>query len=308
MSTTVRIALRTLAVAALASSLALTGCARSTTATPDAGHAITIGSQAGITSQVIAHLYGEALESHGYAVSYNYGIGSRSSFLRELQDGVVDVVPDYAGALLDEVASSATASSTDDVMAQLPEALRPLGLTVLTASEAQKSRAYLVTREFAASHALASIADLAPIASGITIGSSQDLGVGSHGRDALSFSYGVTGWLYREGDDDDSVMADLRSGTIQVADVSTLHLDTVADDLVELSDPKHIVVAQNVVPVVESSAATSELRRVLDAVSLELTTADLAAFASEDSALPDSIAHRWLATHGLVSTDDAHSD
>jgi osmoprotectant transport system substrate-binding protein len=98
------------------------------------------------------------------------------------------------------------------------------------------------------------------------------------------------------------VLADLRSGTIQVADVSTLHLDTIGDDLVELADPRHIVVAQNVVPLVEGSVATAEVRQVLDAVSAQLETNDLAAFAGEDDTLPDTIANRWLAKRGLLGS------
>jgi osmoprotectant transport system substrate-binding protein len=301
MSTTVRIAARTFGVAALAATLTLTGCARATTPSADAAPSITIGSQSGVTSQVIAHLYGEALEDHGYAVSYNYGIGSRSSFLQELQAGELDIVPDYAGALLDEVDSAASASSTDDVMAQLPAALKSRKLTVLSASTAQKSRAYLVERAFATDHDLHSIGDLAPIASALTIGSSDDLAVGSAGREALSFSYGVTGWLFRQDDDDDDVIADLRAGTIQVANVSTLHLDTVANDLVELSDPKHIVEAQNVVPLVRTSVATSELQRIVNAVSARLETSDLTTFANDDSALPDTVAKSWLTKRDLLN-------
>jgi len=301
MSTTVRTAFRTLAVVAIAATLTLTGCARTTATPADAAESITIGSQSGVTSQVIAHLYGEALASRGYSVSYNYGIGSRDSYLQELQDGELDVVPDYAGALLDEVDSAATASSTDDVMNQLPAALASRKLSVFTASSAQKSRAYLVERVFATDHELSSIADLATIASALTIGSSDDLGVGSAGRESLSFSYGVTGWLFRQEDTDADVLADLRAGTIQVADVSTLHLTTVAKDLVELSDPKHIVEAQNVVPVVRTSVASSELRRVLDDVSAQLTTNDLSAFANETKALPDTVAQLWLKKHGLIA-------
>jgi osmoprotectant transport system substrate-binding protein len=306
MSTTVRHSVRTLGVLPLASALVLvlmlvlTGCVRSVPAAA-VPESITIGSQSGFTSQVIAHLYGEALEAHGYAVSYNYGIGSRAAFLKKLEGGSLDIVPDYAGALLDDVASTATASSTDDVMDQLPDALAPLKLTVLDASSAQKSRAYLVNRDFAASHNLRSIADLAPIASALTIGSSENLGVGTPGRDALSFSYGVTGWLLRQGKDDDAVIADLRRGAIQVADVSTLHLDAVGNDLVELADPKHIVEAQNVVPLVRTAAATGAVREVLDAVSAKLVTSDLTAFAGKDSDLADTVAHRWLVSRTLLA-------
>lgn len=81
---------------------------------------ITIGSQGFAESDILAQLYGQALAAGGYTVDYAPGIGSRETFIPALQDGSIDLIPDYAGNLLYGADPDATATSTADVMAALP--------------------------------------------------------------------------------------------------------------------------------------------------------------------------------------------
>jgi osmoprotectant transport system substrate-binding protein len=264
------------------------------------GISLTIGSQTGFDNQVVAQVYGQALEAKGYTVDYNTGIGSRKKYLVSLQDGVVDIVPEYAGLLLDSVTPGADDTSLDTIMTALPIGLDPLGLSVLDASTATKSRVFVVTRQFADAHSIVSIRDLEPVASAITIGSSENFESSSYGRRPLEFVYGLSDWTFRSAVDEPTVVEDLLANTIQVADLSTTDTAISEHDLVELKDPADVITAQNLVPVVNTSVVTDDLTSIMNAVTAQLKTQDLAEFSMVDDELASTVAHDWLVKHKFV--------
>ncbi|MCC6270420.1 MAG: glycine/betaine ABC transporter substrate-binding protein, partial [Microbacteriaceae bacterium] len=119
---------------------------------------LTIGSQGFAESDILAQLYGQVLAANGYTVDYAPSIGSRETFIPALQDGSIDLIPDYAGNLLYGANPEATATSTADVMAARPAVLKPLGLTGSDAALAEDADALVVTREFAEANSLVTIA------------------------------------------------------------------------------------------------------------------------------------------------------
>jgi len=294
-----RRAIRT-GVAAVAVVLGLTACGSDFTGVASNGVSVTVGSLSGFDNQVLAEIYGQALEARGYTVDYNTGIGSRKTYLLSLQSGVIDIVPDYAGSLLQAVSEGADDTDLETIMTTLPVALEKLDLTILEPAKAKKSRVFVVTHEFANAHKLVQIGDLAPLASAITIGSADHLESSRYGRRALEFSYGLTGWNFRSAADEAVVVDNLLENTIQVADLSTTDPAIVENHLVELADPYHVITAQNVVPVLNLKAATPDLSDAINDVSKILTTADLTHFATFDDELPSTVAHDWLVENGII--------
>ena len=66
---------------------------------PAAGE-ITVGSADFPESQLLAQIYGQALEAAGFDVSYELGIGAREAYYGAIEGGEVDLVPEYTGTLL----------------------------------------------------------------------------------------------------------------------------------------------------------------------------------------------------------------
>lgn len=267
---------------------------------------ITVGSQGFAESDVLAQLYGQMLAAHGYTVKYAPSIGSRETFIPALKDGSIDLIPDYAGNLLYGADPKATATSSADVVAALPTALEPLGLTTTTAAPAQDSDAMVVTSEFAKANKLKSIADLAPIAATITIGANTEFEKRPYGRTGLESVYGVKGWKFKAIDDygGPGTLSDLLKNTIQVADIYTTTPSIKQNNLVVLTDPNHLIAAQNVIPLMNKKKYTIDIANLLDKVSNVLTTQELmslneiSAGASKPS--PETVAKDWLAKMGLI--------
>jgi osmoprotectant transport system substrate-binding protein len=131
-----------------------------TTGTQAAGTELTIGSANFQENVILANIYAQALQAQGATVSTQLNIGSRETYMPGLEDGSIDLIPEYSGVLLEHFDPEATAVSSEDVYAALPEAL-PENLTVLEQSEAEDKDAIVVTRETAEEFGLTSIADLA---------------------------------------------------------------------------------------------------------------------------------------------------
>ena len=114
--------------------LALSGCASGDPldSGTDEGtsETITIGSQAYYSNEIIAEIYAQALENAGFTVERDFNIGQRDAYLPSLENGEVDLFPEYSGNLLQFYDPETTATTSDDVYAALQDALHE-GLVVL---------------------------------------------------------------------------------------------------------------------------------------------------------------------------------
>ncbi|HJQ42857.1 MAG TPA: glycine betaine ABC transporter substrate-binding protein [Jatrophihabitantaceae bacterium] len=124
------------------------------------GVSITVGSANFPENEIIAQIYAIALQATGATVKTKFNIGSREKYMPAMQDGEVDLIPEYSGVLLQFFDKNATATSSADVFAALPKAL-PAKLEVLNQSQAQDADAIVVTKATASKYGLTSIADLA---------------------------------------------------------------------------------------------------------------------------------------------------
>jgi osmoprotectant transport system substrate-binding protein len=278
----------------------ITSCASRDASPPATGVALTIGLQAPLDQQVVGLAYGEVLEARGFTVDYNPGVRGRRAMLNALQDGLVDLTPEYAGQLLSAADPGSPEKARTAVLGALPRALAPYGLTVLADSDAEKATVFVVTDEFAEAQHVEDLEDLAPIGQAITIGGTVDFENESYGRSGLTSTYGLEDWGFRPADDPQELIALLRAGGVQVAALSWIDPGVHADDLTILADPQGLAPAQNVVPVLPSGVASPQIQVALDAVQQALTTKDLAAFAAAGDELPAAVAHEWLVSEGLI--------
>jgi osmoprotectant transport system substrate-binding protein len=284
--------------------LALAGCASADPITGDDGGSeepggsstIVIGSQAYYSNEIIAEIYAQALEGAGFEVERNFSIGQRDAYMPSIEDGSIDLFPEYSGNLLQFFDPEATATTPDDVYAALQEAL-PEGLAALEQSPATDQDSYNVTADFAAENDLVSIGDLAGI-DGLVLGGAPELEERPYGPTGLKEVYGVDVAFNATGD---TTVDELVAGNIQVANVYSADPLIETQDLVTLEDPEGLFLASNVVPVVSADIA-DEIADVINAVSAALTPEGLVALnvqSTVDQMSSDDIAAAWLAENGL---------
>ena len=303
---------RLLTAAAALGVVALAGCGGGSspldTSTPSAGGSaaagtITIGSANFPESALLAEIYAGALQAKGVKVSTKLNIGAREVYIPALQDGSIDLVPEYTGVLMQYFDKSATAVTPDDVYAALQKAL-PANLTVLEKSSAEDKDAVVVTKETADKYHLTSIADLAPVASQLVLGGPPEWPSRPTGLPGLKKIYGLTFKEFKPLDVAGplSVQA-LKSGQVAAVDLFTTQSAIAANGFVVLQDPKNLFAAQNVVPLITKSKADPTVTAALNAVSAKLDTTMLAGLVKQvevDKTDAATVAKNWLTQNGLA--------
>lgn len=295
------------------SMVALAGCSNTdpTGADPDvaSGDTIVVGSFAFAESEILGEIYYQAIDNAGLDVDKSFSIGPRQQTIPALQDGSINLMPEYNGNLLAYYNVDYTERTTEDVDAALVDAVAADGLRVLDSAEAEDKDAYVVTRATADENGLTTMGDLSKIVP-FTLGANPQFAELGYGLPGLASVYGVGA---AEGDvtflpiedfgGPDTVKA-LVDGTVQVADIYTTSPAIVTDDLVVLEDPENLISSQNVIPLLADSIYSAELADILNAISAELTTDDLIALRDrvegDEKASAATAATDWLTEKGLL--------
>ena len=269
------------------------------------GSALVIGSADFPESQIIAEVYAGALNAAGITASTKPNIGSREVYFKAVQDGSVDVIPDYSGNLLLHVSKDATAVSAEDIVKALSGKL-PEGLAVLEASKAEDKDAMVVTKATAEKYKLKSLEDLAKVCGEIVVGAPATFAERAYGLPGLKKNYNcVPKKLEPFSDGGGAVtLKALLSDQVQVADIYTTTPSIADNDLVVLEDPKNNFIAQQVLPLYNKAKMTDKAKEALNSVSKVLTTDDLinlnrAVSGSQKQNAKDAAA-AWLKDKGLV--------
>jgi osmoprotectant transport system substrate-binding protein len=263
---------------------------------------IVVGSANFPENVVLAEIYAGALEAKGVKVTKKLNIGNREAFMQALQDGSIDLIPEYSGVLLQFFDKKATAVTPDEVYAAIPKVL-PETLTVLDKSSAEDKDAIVVTQETASQYNLKSIEDLGPVAKDLVIGGPPEFRTRQTGLVGLKDVYGLTFKQFRPLDVAGplSVQA-LKNGQVQAVNLFTTQSAIAENNFVVLEDPKNLFAAQNVLPLITKSKASDTVKEALNAVSAKLDTdqlADLVKQAEVDKKNPDDVAKEWLSSAGL---------
>ncbi|HLR27311.1 MAG TPA: ABC transporter substrate-binding protein [Ruania sp.] len=268
----------------------------------ESGGTVVVGSQAYYSNAIIAEIYAQTLENAGYTVQRQFQIGQRDAYLQAMESGEVDLLPEYSGNLLQFYAPDTTARSPEEVAGALPEVL-PDGLSILDYAEAQDADSYNVTAEFSKKNDITSLADLADYDGTITIGGNAELKSRPYGLQGLKEFYDVDADFVAIGDSGGPLTKDaIRDGTITMGDIYTADPALAGGDFVTLKDPENMILAQNVLPLVNADLA-EELADVLNPISAKLTTQEL--IQMNDASVNDkkdaaAIAEKWLSDQGLV--------
>ena len=270
------------------------------------GAVITIGAQGSLENRILAQIYGQVLADHGYAVDYNEGVGGRDAFIAALQAGSVDLIADTSGDLLYSADDSAFARSRLDIDDALPDAVKSMGLHVLDVAPADNAVAFVVTQNLASQRQVASIGELNYFADEITIGVGPGFADERSGPAGLLAFYGLVGFDTREIADigGAATVGSLLTNSLQVAVIPSTSPAIVRNNLRVLADPKALITAQNIVPLVNDTANTADVQAIVNPVSDEITTAELQNLNAQATASatpsPESVARDWLTAKKLI--------
>jgi osmoprotectant transport system substrate-binding protein len=299
---------RTAALAAI-SAVALAACGGGSDPLNSGGSAaapsdtIIVGSANFTENQILAEIYAQALQSKGINVEKKLNIGSRETYFPGLQDGSIDLIPEYTGVLLQFLNKQATETAPDAVYTALKSAL-PGSLTVLDKSAAEDKDAVVVTRETATRLNATSLADLAPNCGQLTFGGPPEFQTRPDGIPGIAETYGCNFKEYRSLDAGGPLtVSALKNGDVQAADIFTTDASIPANDFVVLTDPKDNFAAQNVVPLINKAKVNDTVTQVLNDVSAKLTTENLTALnaeaAGDTKPSAETVAKNWLTQNGL---------
>ncbi len=287
--------------------VALAGCASGDPlAEPSSSAAdstIVVGSQAYYSNEIIAEIYSQALEAGGFTVDRQFQIGQREVYLPDIEDGKIDVFPEYTGSLLqalDKTAVGGTSAETfDELQAALPDSLR-----VLDQADASDQNSWTVTQDFASMYGLTDIASLTSVTEPITVGGNSELETRPYGPPALQEKYGIdiAGFVPVEDSGGPLTVKALVDGDIQLANIYTADPNIKTNNLVALSDPDGLFFPDNVAPVV-SQKVDESAAAILNEVSAALTAdtlVDLNSQSVNDQLSAEKIASAWLTKENLV--------
>lgn len=266
------------------------------------GTTLAIGSQAYYSNEIIAELFAQVLEAEGFTVDRQFQIGQREVYMPELEAGSLDLLPEYLGNLLQHYDSEAASASPEEIHGALAEAL-PEGLRVLSFAEASDQDSYTTTSDFASTHSLAAIGDLAGVEEDLKIAANSEFEVRPYGPEGAKAVYGVDLTVVPVEDSGGPLTVQaLLDGDVQLADIYTADPAIAENDLVVLEDPESLILPQNVVPVV-SEKIDEAAAAAIEAVLAQLSAADLVELNRQsvvDQASSADIATGWLTEKGLL--------
>lgn len=267
-------------VVALLLIAALTGCdtqPRAPSADPDE---IRFASYDFPENQILVEVYAEAARRRGLPVAVQHGIGTREVVSPALQQGVVDVVIDYLGTAL------AFARPQFPRPPEEPEAMHAVlartmggrGVDVLAASAAEDQNGFAVTTDFAATHGVSRLSELAPLAGDLAFGGPPECPDRPFCLLGLEQVYGLRFGAVTPMPSRAATTEALLSGQIQVGMLETTDARLAVAPVVLLADDRGLQPRENVVPMVRAEVLDrwrEPLHNALESTSARLTTADL---------------------------------
>jgi osmoprotectant transport system substrate-binding protein len=279
-----------------------TGSASNAATYPAGTGSVTIGSAAFPENVLLADIYAGAMSAKGVKVSKKLQIGERPVYIKALQDGSIDMVPEYSGSILSYFDKSATATAPDAVYAALQQKL-PTTLAVLNYAQAQDNDTIVVTQDTAKKYNLRTLADLCPVAGQLTLGAPKQFETRPDGVPALKSIYGITFKAFKPLDVGGPVtVSSLKNGQVDAADLFSTDPAIKGNNFVALTDSRNQFAAQNIVPLATKAKITQTIADAANAVSAKLDTdtlAGLVAKVQNDKQDPEAVAKAWLSQNGL---------
>lgn len=271
--------------------------------------AVTVASFNFSESTLLAELYAQALEHVGLPVVREFGVGPRELMQPALEQGLVDVVPEYLGSALAYFDPGAAVASLDApaIHKRLVDTLGRSGVEVLAPAPAQNQNGFAVTAATAERYGLRTLSDLVPVAGELAFGGPPECRERRLCLVGLETLYGLQFAEFVALDSGGRrTRAALTEGQVDVALLFTTDGHLASEEFALLADDRALQPAENVVPVVRRQTVERYGDRLvdrLDEVSAALTTDDLARLNRRvdiDGEEPAAVVAAWLREKNLA--------
>jgi len=260
-------------------------------------------------SIILAHIYGGALKNKGYTIDYRDKLGNREIVEPSLENGLIDLYAGYAATdlnFIDKRQGLALEAGTDAAanVQKINSRLSSKGVKALDPSPAVDQNAFAVTKAEADQYHLTKLSDVTPaIASQWTLGGPPECPQRPFCALGLQSVYGLKFKAFKSLDTGGPLtFAALKQGAINIGLVFSSDGGISANNFVVLEDDKHLQQADNVVPLIRTDVANSEVVALLNSIDAKLNTVDLTAMnksADVDKQDPIDIASTWVKNHGF---------
>jgi osmoprotectant transport system substrate-binding protein len=259
-------------------------------------------------SELLAAIYGMAIQHAGIPVRLRLNLGPRELVQPALEQGLVDLVPEYLGTALTSIEPHPSISMSDpaEVRAALARALAVWGVRVLTPARAQDQNGVVVTRATAARLHLRTVSDLRHAAGRLILGGPPECPSRPYCLPGLRSAYGLRFARFLPFDTEQQRVTALRDGVVNVAVLFTTDGNLATEGLVLLRDNRRLQPAENIAPVVRAQAMArygGRLAGAVNAVSAQLTTAELLFLDWRIEVAGNGVpaeARAWLERHGIL--------
>jgi len=277
---------------------------------------VKVGSDRFYEAQIVAEIYAQALESAGYKVERNLGLGARAVTAAAIESGQIDLKPEYLGSGLGYYDKTKTTSNPATNAAALQSILKDkggAGIAVLAWSPGQDTNAFVVRKEIADSLKLTKMSDLAAVQDRLIWGLPPECQTNPLCGGALKDSYGIAvppkqvKLLNACG----AEIAEALSGkAVDIGEVCSTQPEIKTMGFSVLEDDKKTQPAENLAPLVRnellnklSGSDKTAFTALLDSVSAKLTTEALIAMGVAhqiDHKDVPAIAKTFLQDSGLI--------
>lgn len=272
------------------------------------GGAVVVASFNFPESELLAAIYGLAIRHAGIPVQLQLDLGPRELVQPALEQGLVDVVPEYLGTALSSLQARRGVPVSDPVAvrAALTRALAQWRVQVMTPAAAQDQNGVVVTAATARRLGLRTVSDLRRAAGKLVLGGSPECPDRPYCLPGLRKVYGLGFARFVPFDTEPQRVTALREGVVDVAVLDTTDGNLATGDLVLLADDRHLQPAENVVPVITGSAMArygNRLAGAVNAVSAQLTSKELLFLDWRVEVAGAGVlaeARGWLERHGIL--------
>ncbi len=154
--------------------------------------ALTVGSKRFTESYLLGEIVTQTLADQGRAATHRQGLGNTAILAAALQQGQIDIYPEYTGTIVRELLRRESAADAQASLAQINRWLAPLGLKAGVPLGFNNSYALAMREADAARLGITTISDLARLAPPLRPGLSHEFIARADGWPALRRAYGLT--------------------------------------------------------------------------------------------------------------------
>ena len=282
------------------------GSTSSSSASGAAKAKVTIGAQDFGESAILAEIYKQGLAAKGYDASIQKLGGFRDLEVKAFDSSTINFAPEYAASML-EFLNNKKGEASGDVKATvglLQTQLDAKKLKALDVSDAVDTNAFVITKATSDRLGIKSLSDLASKGASLKLGGPADCETNPFCIPGLKSKYNLDLSGSFTALETGQVASALDAGSIDIALLFSTDGRIKEKGYVLLDDDKHLLAADNVLPVLTTAlAGDAELVKAVNAITAKLTTAKLIDMnqrfdiAKEDAAV---IAKDFLTQEGLI--------